>query len=98
MKYEKIITIKSVDIVSGESVKPNYVERIWSSNMQKISIEEEPAFFIENTLGNSFSSSRNAWNGIDLKPYENKKILVETYDALFHPKKNGIWIKYIQVI
>jgi len=98
MKYEKVITIKSVNIVSGESIKPNYIERTWSSDMQKIYIEEEPAFFIENTKGNSFSSSRNAWKGIDLKPYENKKILVETYDALFHPKENGIWIKFIKVI
>ncbi len=98
MIYEHIVTIENVEIVNGESIKPSYVKQRWSSKMQKISIKEKSSCLIENIKGNSFSSSRSAWKGIDLNPYIGKKVVIQTYDAFFHPKESGIWMKFIRVV
>ena len=98
MTNRKIVTILSVDIVPGESIKPKSVAQTWRSKMQKIYIEEESAYFIENIKGNSFSSRSTAWKGIDMKPFEGKRVLIETYDVKFNPKENGCWMKFIKVI
>ena len=98
MNNREIVTIISVDIVSGESIKPGYVEATWKSKMQKIHVEEEPAYFIENIKGKSFSRKSTAWKGIDMKPYIGKKVLIEKYDVNFHPREDGLWMKFIKVI
>jgi hypothetical protein len=98
MNNREIVTIESVDIVSGESIKPVYVEARWQSKMQKIHVKEKAAYFIENMEGNSFSRSSTAWRGIDMKPYVGKKVLIEKYDVNFHPRENGLWMKFIKVI
>ena len=98
MKNKDEVTIKSVDIVDGESVKPHYVNTKWRSKMQKIYIEEEDSYLIENIQGNSFSKKSTSWKGIDIKPYIGKKILIERYDVYFNPKQDGLWMKFIKVI
>ena len=95
---KEIVTISSVDIVSGESIKPKYVKQRWKAKMQKIHVKEKSAYFIENIEGNSFSSKSTAWKGIDMKPYKGKRILIEKYDVNFHPKKDALWMKFIKVI
>jgi len=98
MNNQEIVTVKSVEVVPGESVKPAFVKTKWRSQMQKIYVNEKTGYFIENIEGNSFSNKSMSWKGIDMKQYIGKKILIEKYDMNFHPSENGIWIKFIREV
>ncbi len=73
MNNKEIVTVRSVEVVSGENVKPVFVKTKWRSKMQKIYVDEKTDYFIENIEGNSFSNKSTAWKGIDIKPYIGKK-------------------------